>query len=449
MSDLLAIGASGVKAYQSALTTTSENITNAGSTGYTRRSVQLSEVAATGSSVTQSSVVSGNGVITGGVTRSADEFRSAAVRSAGSDLANTTSSVTWMGRIQSALSDNQLTAQLTTFFTSANAVAADPTATAPRAAMLEDGNGVAQAFTATGNALTQVATDLDASAQSDVTSLNSLASQLANINDGLGRSAQGSAGNAELLDQRDQVLEKMSNYTNISTSMDALGRATVKMGNTDGPVLVSGNVEGFVTYSRNDDGAASFAVHRNGTVSTASPTGGSLAGVADSAQRVADARKSLNDMATSFVNGVNAVQAQGVDLNGNAGAPMFAQATGSPTSISMVLTDPKTIAAASATGGTRDNSNLQNLANLRTSGNYEGGVSDMISTNAAALASRQSIASAQTAIHDGAVTNRDSSAGVNLDNEAVDLMRFQQAYQASSRVIQVARETLQTILAIN
>jgi flagellar hook-associated protein 1 FlgK len=38
--------------------------------------------------------------------------------------------------------------------------------------------------------------------------------------------------------------------------------------------------------------------------------------------------------------------------------------------------------------------------------------------------------------------------GVNIDEEAVDLMRFQQAYQASTRVIQIARETLQSILDI-
>jgi len=38
--------------------------------------------------------------------------------------------------------------------------------------------------------------------------------------------------------------------------------------------------------------------------------------------------------------------------------------------------------------------------------------------------------------------------GVNVDEEAVDLIRFQQAYQASTRVIQVARETLQSILDI-
>ena len=46
------------------------------------------------------------------------------------------------------------------------------------------------------------------------------------------------------------------------------------------------------------------------------------------------------------------------------------------------------------------------------------------------------------------MTARDSGSGVDLDSEAVDLLRFQQAYQASSRVIQTARDILQTILEI-
>lgn len=70
------------------------------------------------------------------------------------------------------------------------------------------------------------------------------------------------------------------------------------------------------------------------------------------------------------------------------------------------------------------------------------------SSNGSALAARKTIAEAQGAIRDSAVDARDASAGVNLDQEAVNLMKFQQAYQASSRVIQVARETFDTLFAI-
>ena len=75
MSDLLNIGASGVRAYQSALTTVSENIANTGTDGYTRRTVDLREVTSTGGTTMQRVLATGNGVVVAGVTRLADAFR--------------------------------------------------------------------------------------------------------------------------------------------------------------------------------------------------------------------------------------------------------------------------------------------------------------------------------------------------------------------------------------
>ena len=66
----------------------------------------------------------------------------------------------------------------------------------------------------------------------------------------------------------------------------------------------------------------------------------------------------------------------------------------------------------------------------------------------AALSARSTVAEAQSAMRDSAIAERSAAVGVNIDEEAVDLIRFQQAYQASTRVIQVARETLQSILDI-
>ena len=67
MSDLLAIGASGVRAYQTALATVGENIANVGSTGYTRRTVQVTEVP--GGSGTVNQYGAGNGVNLTGIVR--------------------------------------------------------------------------------------------------------------------------------------------------------------------------------------------------------------------------------------------------------------------------------------------------------------------------------------------------------------------------------------------
>lgn len=447
MSDMMSIGASGVRAYQTALTTVSENIANTSTPGYTRRSTDVRELAAPSSFSNNRDIAAGNGIIATGITRATDQFRTADVRNASADLARSETGIDWLGRIQSALTGNQLGDRLTAFFTSANAVAADPTATTPRSAMLEAATSVANAFSATGKALDNVAATLDGTADNATAALDTLGTALAKVNDGLSRSAEGSSARANLLDQRDQLLEQMSAITDVNVSNDAVGRATVRLGGATGPVLVGGTEAGNVTYVRSDSGAVSFAVHRAGNVAGFSPTGGALAGIADAAARIAGARDQINATASDFASGVNAVQAQGRDLDGNPGAAMFATGA-TPSDLTLALSDPRGIAAATVGGGTRDNSNLANFATLRSSGGFEASTSALISDNAATLAARQQVADAQSAIRDGAVSARDSVSGVNLDSEAVDLMRFQQAYSASSRVIQVARETLQSILDI-
>jgi len=441
MSDMLSIGASGLKAYQVALNTVSENIANSGTVGYSRRSTSTAEVAA----ASPNSAINGLGSVVTGIVRAGDFYATAQVRTAGSDLAKTETSVTWLDRIETGLDGNQLSTRLSTASTT---LAADPTSLGARASMLEAASGAANAFSSTGAALDQVQVDLSGTAQSSVSSLNSAAATLARINDGISRSTPGTSGAAALLDQRDQVLEQMSALTDINVQFDSLGRATVRGGGTAGPVLVDAGQAATVVYASNAAGAVTFNVLNGASMQTLAPTGGALAGIADSMQRVVDAKAQLQTIAQNFADGVNAVQTNGRDLDGNPGQAMFALGTGGTAQMTMALDDPRGIAAAAVGGGTRDNTNLMALAQLRTSAGYENRIVDMTTANAATLAQRKAVAGAQSTIHDNAIAARDSASGVNLDNEAVDLMRFQQAYAATGRVIQAARETIQTILDI-
>ncbi len=443
MSNLLSIAASGVRAYQTALTTVSENIANAGTTGYARRTAAVSEVASTGIATNS---LNGLGVSVLGVTRAADLVRSADVRDASADLAKTETAATWMTQIETALTGNQLSDSLSQFFSATKTVAADASALPARAAMLEAASAVATAFSATGSALAGAASDLDATAQAAVSQLNGLATALAKVNAGLGRATPGTSGAAALLDQRDQLLEEMSALTDVSVTLDAAGRAAVRVGGASGPALVDADGVGQLVYNRSG-GAVAFSVDRGGEALAVSPTGGALAGIAEGASRIADAQDGIAALAKDFAEGANAVQAAGEDLDGASGSALFT--IGDPASqLAVALTDPRGIAAAATGGGTRDNSNLAGFDTLRSTGKVETGLSDMTAANASALAARASVAEAQTVIRDNAVSARDSVTGVNIDEEAVDLLRFQQAYQASSRAIQVARDTLQSILDI-
>ena len=447
MSDLLGIGASGVRAYQNALTTVSENIANAATPGYAKRTADLREIAPVVGINSGGGIQTGQGVSVAGVTRSADALRAADVRNSSADLARSETGIAWLDRIESALTGNQLRDRLTGFFNAAKTIAADPTATVPRSAFLEQATSVAGSFAATGKALDHLDSDLDATAETAVTTLNSLGAALAKVNDGLARARPGSTGAAQLADQRDTILDRISAISDVAVTTDGIGRATVKLGNAGGPVFVTGNSAGDVTFARGTGGTVSFVLHTPLAVSAFTPGGGALAGVIDGAARIADARLKLETIATAFTDGVNAVQAGGRDLDGNPGAALFATGT-AVTDITLALTDPRGVAAAGIGGGPRDNSNLRNLDTLRTTAAFEANTSALVSGNAATLSGRRQIAEAQSAIRDNAIAARDAVSGVNLDSEAIDLLRFQQAYSASSRVIQVARDTFQSILDI-
>jgi flagellar hook-associated protein 1 FlgK len=446
MSDLLSIGASGVRAYQTALSTVGENIANTGVSTYARRTVDLREVTA-GQGLAADKSDAGMGVAIGGIARSADQYASAAVRSAGADLSRTATGATWLTRIQSALTGDEVTGRITAFFTAASSLAADPASTALRANLLGTATSTAAAFAATGRAFERIDADFDAAGLNAARDLTSLSTSLARVNDGLGRTQPGTAAAAQLADQRDAILVQMSDRATVSAGFDGVGRATVRLGGPTGATIVSMTDAGSVSYRRNDEGAVAFNVHFDGRETVLSTEGGAIAGLADGAQKIAAARAGLEAVASGFVAAVNTVQVSGDDLDGQPGRPLFA--TGAdPTAITMALADGRGIAAAARGGGARDASNLSMLQVERIANGFETGTTALVTDTATAISQKGTIADAQTAIRDGAVTTLSNATGVSLDSEAIDLMRFQQAYSASSRVIQVARDTFQSILEI-
>jgi flagellar hook-associated protein 1 FlgK len=446
MSDMLSIGASGVRAYQTALATVGENIANVNSTGYTRRAVTLNEVP--GGSGSTNGYGAGNGVTLTGVNRSSDIYSATALRASTSDLSRTTKGAAWLDRIQGALTGNALTSRVTTFFGAAQSLAAEPDSTALRTSMLSAAGSAAIAFTATGQAFDQVDADIDTAGRQAAQGLTALGSSLGKINEGLSRAQPGSTTAAQLMDQRDTILSQMSDISDIDVKFDAIGRANVSLGGSMGPAFVAGTGTGVVSYARDDDGKIAFNVTVRGTTTQITPNGGTLGGLVDGAERVAAIRQELNAVASDFTAAVNGNQIAGKDQKGATGIALFTTGT-SPTDmgISAAFTSGSQIAAGQG-GGVRDASNLAALEATRTSKGYESSLTTLITGNATAYKQKNTIAEAQAAIRDGAATALSTSTGVNLDSEAVDLIRFQQAYAASSRVIQIARETMQTILDI-
>ena len=208
-SDLLSIGKSGARVARAALEVTSNNIANASTEGYVRRSVAVSEVA-NGVSLTTPSAINLSGARITGIVRNADTFRQSEVRRTGSDAARATAEVQGLENVEAALEQTGVYDSIVSFEGSLKQLLSDPTDGSLRAQVVEDGRTLAQTFNTAAQSLDSAAKGLQFEAQDGVDQINTTAGELARVNLRLMRSADSSSDHSALLDQRDALLQKLS-----------------------------------------------------------------------------------------------------------------------------------------------------------------------------------------------------------------------------------------------
>lgn len=448
MSDLFNIGSSAISAYRTALSTVGENVANVETTGYVRREIRLKESPIVGAVDPYSTGVARNGgTIVGSIERIWDDYRANDTRLSSADAARAATRGQWLTSAEAGLDDGKagVGAKLTTFFNSATTLAAEPNGTLPRRQVLNALGDIAGQIRSSATALTRVSDGIASEATSLTQSINDDLASMANVNLALNRSTVGSPAAAALSDERDRLLDTLSNKIGIDTKLDPKGVATVTLAGSTGTTLVSGVDINLVSVERATNGRIGISLTGTG-VTTIVPTGGAIAGLVDAAALVSNSRTALDGIAKDFVTGINNWNAGGKTPSGAAGAALM---TGTDAA-SIALVDPlptTAIAAAGATDGTA-NGNLANLSALRGDNGTEARVEALVGGNAQMLASTKAETSAATSRRDLAFKARDDVSGVNLDREAADLMRYQQAYDGSARVLQVAKETIQTILQL-
>jgi flagellar hook-associated protein 1 FlgK len=141
-------------------------------------------------------------------------------------------------------------------------------------------------------------------------------------------------------------------------------------------------------------------------------------------------------------------------VNGVDGDIFFIEPTlGAASSMSIVLTDPSKIAAANQGSAVGDNRNMLSLIELRDAKTLKDGSQSYTSLYGSTLSSiavetRSAISNAETeqSLLRSAEDRLEGLRGVNLDEEATNLIRYQQAYQAAAQVISVANDIFDTLL---
>jgi flagellar hook-associated protein 1 FlgK len=442
-SDLLSIGKSGAKAARIALDVTAQNIANASSEGYVRRSVSLAEVASAGG-IGQTGDISLSGVRLNGIVRNADLFRQSEVRRTGADAARANAEVAGLENIESAVEGADVYAAIVKFEGALQQLAADPTNNSLRTAVVEEARTMSKSFNIASQGLDSVGEGLRFEATDGVSQVNKVAEELARVNLRLARAADASSDQTQLLDQRDNLLQTLSGYTDIKTTISPDQTVQVTLGGTPGTPLVTGGSASAFAMSTAADGTISFTL--GGSAVTIA--GGALAGKSQALVKLADTRSRLDAVANSVITTVNAAQAAGVALDGTAGQPMFGGSGAG--GIAMILANGGGLATAPAGAGANSR-NSANLDALRTAlsaadpaGDMDAAIFDISSTVQGRSISRDAL----QVIASNARIALSTQAGVDLDQEAVNLVRFQQAFQASGRVMQVASDLFDTLINI-
>jgi flagellar hook-associated protein 1 len=445
MTDLLNIGASGLRAFRASLAVTGDNIANAQTAGYARRSLRLSEVSITGTpDFRYRNRTRFDGVDISATLRASDTWRTSDARLAASAHGKAETVAAWMVATETGLSDSETGtgASLARMFASGSALAADPLSRAPRSAFLASIDDAASSIRGNATELSRVAAGIADGAQAAIDGLNANLKALADVNLAIRRTPVGSTANAELADQRDQLIDSIAAQTDFGVSIAADGSATLTRSST---TLVADGKAATLALTVAPDGRLSFTQTFDTVTTNFAPSGGTLGGLTTSANTVADRRSALDTLATDLATALNTWHASG-RTPGNASGAALLDASGGAIALAALVSDPTQVAAAD-TGGA-SNGNMLALTGVRTASGGENQWAALVANQAQTTASARADETRTSARKDTADAARDAVEGVDLDREAADLIRFQQAYEASARVIQMAKETIDTILRL-
>lgn len=446
LSGLLNTARAGIAAQSGAIGVTSQNVANATTVGYTRRTAALASQA-------------GGGVQYGGAFRTFDRFAHANVVDQQGYKGSADARASALARIEAVIAPPGQTIgdRATALITSFNILAAYPMDPAVRADVLAKADDFANTVSTAARGLTQTSKELFDQAQAVVGEVNDRLGRIADLNDKIAfAKAQGSDA-SDLRDQRDQSVRDIGERVGVRTVEDAQGRLTLFGA---GAVLVEGSRTTPLALDLDPAGAMRVTVRGASTIDiTSRVDSGRLGGLREARDvDLARTQSNLDAYAFDVASTINAVHAAGFGGDGGTGRPLFSVAAAQAGAASTMSLDPamrdrpdRIAAAGSAAELPGGNASAQALAQLADTDSFGGAtLANRFGTLAGDVGTRKASADAEVALRDDTLSlaemMSESASGVSLDEEMIDLTRYQRAFEASAKVLRVADELLDGFL---
>ena len=325
MANLLSTSVSGLLAFQRALDTTSHNIANVSTPGYSRQQVEIG---------TRPAQPAGNGWIGQGASvqttrRLYDDFIAQQTRSTSSSFQHLDVYSSNAARLDNMFGDSKTgqTATLQDFSNAFQGVANSPNSIPARQVLLSQASTLQNRLKSFDTQLNAMDDEVNSRLKSEVDEVNTIASGIAKLNSDIqvGLARTGQPPN-DLLDQRDKLLDQLSEKVSINVVKQDDGVANVFIGNGQ-PLVVGANANKLTTVQdKFDPTKLGIGMPSTGGVldMTRNITGGVLGGLLDFRQELLEpAHNELGRIATALADQVNAQHQKGMDLNGVLGGNFF------------------------------------------------------------------------------------------------------------------------------
>lgn len=454
LSSSLSIATQALQAEQTAIQTTSNNIANVNTPGYSREVASFAE----SDPVHFGNLNLGTGVHVSQITSLRDAVLDLRVNQEAQQQGSLNAFISAGQQIQSLFNEaagTGLQAPLTAFFNSLSQLSVNPADANARQAVLTASQNLATAFNQTANNLNTVQRSQDIAVTQSVSQINTLTTQIAALNAQVSSATALGQNPGVFVDQRNQLINQLSGLVDVS-SIDA-GNGSLTLTTSAGAPLVVGN-QSFQLAAQTDPTTGFQHVFSQGNDITASITGGQLAGqIQIRDKEIPSILSSLDSLASGLATAVNTQNAAGFDLNGNPGSNIFvpppAGGVGAAQSLAVAITSGSQIAAtggpAPGTPGDNTNANallaIQNQAivNGQTPLNAYSGLVFKIGNDVSTAQSNQQ---AGSQVLQQLQNLQQGVSGVDSNEEAANLIRFQNAYQASAKIAGVVDTLMQTAI---
>ncbi|MBN2008104.1 flagellar hook-associated protein FlgK [candidate division KSB1 bacterium] len=453
LNSLLEVARRAINTHQFGLNVVGNNIANASRPEYSRQRMETAPSA----TITLAEGSIGTGVKVTGVYRMRDMFIDYKLRQEYSLLGRWSYRENIMSQIDSVVnepSDNGLGYLMNQFWDGWQELVNNPESGTARSVLRQRAESLTDRFQNLDETLRTYQNTMNTDLIGYVKEINNLTQAIADLNQKIRNVGDANNRPNDLLDMRDHYIDELSKYVDVEYYETPNNSVAVIM---NGKTLVDGaDVNRISTEARLVDGHPMQTLvwengHQELTVSDGSVKG--LLEVRD--EEIPAMLDKLDTLALSLVEQINSVHATGYTLDGKTNVRFFDENTTGASDFSLsnsVLTDVNNIAAG-ATDSPGDNAIALAIAGLRDQNVLSDGTqtfdqyyNSIISELGLVTQEAQFASDTQNKVVQQVENKKQETSGVSLDEEMVDLIKLQTAYQAATKVVNTANDLMDVLM---